>query len=175
MAKYSEEMICAMSMLGQHQATIFLGQAVQFPGTSMSATLAGVPPSKLLELPVAEEMQLGMTNGLAMAGYIPVSIFPRWNFLLLAMNQLVNHLDKMPLSGFKTKAIIRTAVGAQDPLHPGYQHIGDFTNAVEQMCDSLEFYVLRSPADIVPSYQYALERTDGRSTVLVEYGDYYAT
>ena len=30
-----------------------------------------------------------------MSGKIPVSIFPRWNFLLLAINQLVNHLDKL--------------------------------------------------------------------------------
>ena len=38
---------------------------------------------------------MGMTIGLLMAGKIPVSIYPRWNFLLLAINQLVNHLDKL--------------------------------------------------------------------------------
>ena len=61
----------------------------------MTNTLSDVPKEKLLEMPVDEEMQMGMTNGLAVAGTVPVSIYPRWNFLLLAVNQLVNHLDRM--------------------------------------------------------------------------------
>ena len=44
---------------------------------------------------MAEELQMGITTGLALNGSIPVSIFPRWNFLMLAMNQLINHLDKI--------------------------------------------------------------------------------
>ena len=58
---------------------------------------------KKLELPVTEEMQMGMTIGLLMNGYIPVSIFPRWNFMLLAINQLVNHLDKLHIMNGKNK------------------------------------------------------------------------
>ena len=68
-------------------------------------------------MPVTEEMQMGITTGLMMAGYTPVSIFPRWNFLLLAMNQLVNHLDKfniMTNGKYKSKAIIRTGIGSKD-------------------------------------------------------------
>jgi hypothetical protein len=32
---------------------------------------------------------------------------------------------------------------------------------------------LEEPGDVFPSYQKALEREDGRSTLIVEYGDYY--
>ena len=85
-----------MNFLGKKRNTIFIGQAVEVPGTAMFNTLIDVPKKKLLELPVAEEMQMGMSLGLAMDGNIPISIFPRWNFLLLATNQLINHLDKFP-------------------------------------------------------------------------------
>ena len=82
-----------MKYLGLKKNIIFIGQAVEDPGTAMSNTLKSVSKKKLLELPVAEEMQMGMTLGLAMDGNIPVSIFPRGNFLLYAVNQLINHID----------------------------------------------------------------------------------
>ena len=108
--KYFDELKKSMNYLAVNEKTIFIGQAVEVPGTAMTNTLKGINPKKLLELPVAEEMQMGITTGLALDGNIPVSIFPRWNFVLLAMNQLINHLDKVNImsnNGFKTKAIIR--------------------------------------------------------------------
>ena len=174
--KYFDELKKSMNYLAASEKTIFIGQAVEVPGTAMTNTLKGINPKKLLELPVAEEMQMGITTGLALDGNIPVSIFPRWNFVLLAMNQLINHLDKVNImsnNGFKTKAIIRTGVGSQRPLHPQYQHIGDFTDMVRKMCSSLDVIQLNEPADIFPSYKKALDRDDGRSTILVEFGDHH--
>ena len=113
-----------MSYLADNEKTIFIGQAVEVPGTAMTNTLKGINSQKLLELPVAEEMQMGMTLGLALDGNIPISIFPRWNFVLLAMNQLINHLDKVNImsnNGFKVKTIVRTGIGSQRPLHPHVQ------------------------------------------------------
>ncbi len=174
--KYFDELKKSMNYLAASEKTIFIGQAVEVPGTSMTNTLKEINPKKLLELPVAEEMQMGITTGLALDGNIPVSIFPRWNFVLLAMNQLINHLDKVNImsnNGFKTKAIIRTGVGSQRPLHPQYQHIGDFTDMVRKMCSSLDVIQLNEPEDIFPSYKKALDREDGRSTILVEFGDHH--
>jgi len=174
--KYFEELKKSMNYLAKDDRTIFLGQAVKVDGTAMSTTLKEINPTKLIELPVAEEMQMGMTNGLAIYGQIPVSIFPRWNFLLLAMNQLVNHLDKINImsnEGFKVKAIIRTGIGSQRPLNPQHQHTGDFTEAVKKMCTTIDVIKLNDPDDIFPSYEKALKREDGRSTILVEFGDYY--
>ena len=165
-----------MEYLATDPRTLFIGQAVAVPGTAMSNTLKDIDPTRLLELPVAEEMQMGMTTGLALAGMVPVSLFPRWNFLLCAMSQLINHLDKvgvMSHDGFKTKAIVRTSIGAERPLHPQHQHVGDFTDAVRAMCSSIEVIRLDEPQDIFPAYQRALLRDDGRSTLLVEWGDFY--
>lgn len=174
--KYFDELKKAMNYLAKDNKTIFLGQAVRVPGTAMSNTLKDINREKLIELPVAEEMQMGMTNGFAINGFIPVSIFPRWNFLILAMNQLVNHLDKIKLMSnatFKTKVIIRTGIGSQRPLHPQFQHIGDFTESVKKMCTNIEVIRLEEVKDIFPAYKKALTRKDGKSTLLVEYGDYY--
>ena len=132
--------------------------------------------SGLAVAPVAEELQLGMTTGLALAGMVPVSIFPRWNFLLCAMNQLVNHLDKIQVmsnGGYKIKVIVRTGIGSQRPLHPQHQHVGDFTEALRSMCTTIDIIRLDEPSDIYPAYQKALWREDGRSTILVEHGDFY--
>ena len=165
-----------MNHLAKNERTIFLGQAVKVPGTSMSNTFKEINPNKLIELPVAEEMQMGIANGLAINGLIPVSVFPRWNFLLLAINQLINHLDKIKLmsnDGYKTKVIIRTGIGSEKPLHPQYQHVGDFTEAIQKMCTTIDVIRLDEPSDIFSSYEKALLRDDGKSTILVEYGDYY--
>ncbi len=165
-----------MEFLSEDSKSVFIGQAVEVPGTAMFNTLKNIDKDKLIELPVAEEMQMGITVGLALNGNIPISIFPRWNFLLYAINQLVNHLDKVNImsnNGFKAKAIIRTGIGSQRPLHPQYQHIGDFTEAIKKMCTTIDVIKLNEPEDIFPSYKKALIREDGKSTLLVEYGDYY--
>jgi len=174
--KYFEELKKTMNYLAKDERTIFLGQAVRVEGTAMFNTLKEIEKKKLIELPVAEEMQMGMTNGLALNSLIPVSIFPRWNFLLLAMNQLINHLDKIKLmsnDSYKTKAIIRTSIGSERPLHPQHQHVGDFTDPVKKMCTNIEIIRLEEAKDIFPAYEKALNRKDGKSTIVVEYGDYY--
>ena len=174
--KYFDELKRSMEFLASDPRTVFIGQAVAFPGTAMSNTLMGVPKEKLVELPVAEEMQMGMSLGMGLNRLIPVTIFPRWNFLLLAINQLVNHVDKarvMSNGGYDPKIIIRTGIGSERPLHTQHQHIGDFTDAIRKMCTTIEVIRLKEPEDIFPAYEKSLLRDDGRNTILVEYGDYY--
>ena len=174
--KYFDEIKRSMDWLGSKEDTMFLGQAVEYAGTAMTNTLKDVNPDKLLEMPVDEEMQMGITNGLALNGTVPISIFPRWNFLLLAVNQIVNHLDKIKILSddeYKPKVIIRTGVGAERPLHPQYQHVGDYTTAFREMCTNIEVIRIKEPEDAFPAYRRAYMREDGKSTIVVEYGDYY--
>ena len=121
-------------------------------------------------------MQMGVTLGLAMDGNIPISIYPRWNFLLYAVNQMINHVDKFTVMAgkkIKPKIIIRTGVGSKRPLHPQFQHVGDFTQAFRKMTTTIDVIQLKEPKDIFPAYKKALLRNDGKNTILVEYGDYY--
>ena len=174
--KYFKELKRSMEYLASNPKTFFLGQAVEVPGTAMSNTLKDVKKSKLIELPVAEEMQMGMTLGLAMDNNVPISIFPRWNFLLYGINQLINHIDKFKImNGNKIvpKMIIRTSIGSQRPLHPQFQHIGDFSEAIQKMCTTIKVIKLEDSNKIFSEYKKAYERNDGINTILVEYGDYY--
>ena len=175
--KYFDELKRAMDFLASHEKTIFIGQAVAYPGTAMTNTLKDVPKQKLYEMPVTEEMQMGVSTGLGIDGWIPINIYPRWNFLLLSVNQLVNHLDRLPHisnDGYKPKIIIRTGIGSERPLHPQHQHIGDFTEFFKNILENIEVIRLEEPEDIFPAYKKALNRIDGRQTLLVEYGDYYS-
>ena len=128
----------AITWLGQQPDTLFLGQGVGCPGTRLSASFEGVPAEKKLEMPVAEALQLGISIGLSLEGFVPVSVFPRLNFLLCAMDMLVLHLDKLPVySAYRPKVIIRTAVGNKAPLDAGPQHTGDYFEALLMMLDTV--------------------------------------
>ena len=177
MGKYFDELKRAMDYLGDQPDTLFLGQAVEYKGTAMTNTLRDIPREKLLEMPVDEEMQMGITNGMAVNNTVPISIYPRWNFLLLAINQMINHLDRMPEFShgeYVPKVIIRTSIGSQRPLHPQAQHVGDFTDGIRLMTKNIEVIRLEEPEEIFPAYHKAYNRTDGKSTLIVEYGDYYS-
>jgi len=176
MGKYFEELKRAMDYLGEQPDTVFLGQAVEYAGTAITNTLKGVPREKLLEMPVTEEMQMGITNGLAAGGNVPISIYPRWNFLLCAVNQLVNHLDRFKEYShgeYVPKAIIRVGIGSVRPLNPQVQHTGDFTQVFRGMLRNIEVIRCEEPEDVFPAYYKAYNRDDGKSTLVVEYGDYY--
>jgi len=164
-----------MTDLGCKKNTLFLGQATLFSGHSISGTLEGVPKEKLIELPVMEEAQMGICTGLSLEGYVPVSIYPRFNFMMLAINQLVNHIDKMKemTKGMLIpKVIVRVAVGASKPLDGGSQHTQDFTESIKHMLTDTKLVELTEPEQIFPAFKEAYNR-DG-STVLVEWGDFYA-
>jgi pyruvate/2-oxoglutarate/acetoin dehydrogenase E1 component len=171
-----DELSRAMDLMGSHSNTIFVGQSVEVAGTAMRNTLLNVDESKLLELPVEEDFQLGLSIGMALTGFVPISIFPRWNFLLLATNQIVNHLDKLrdlTQNESPGKVIIRTGIGSKKPLHPGPQHTGDFTEAFKLMCPNINVVRLDSAESIFEEYQNAYNRSDGVSSLLIEWSDKY--
>ena len=171
-----DELTRAMEYLGKFDNTIFIGQSVEVAGTAMRNTLLNIDDNKLVEMPVDEDFQMGLATGMALTGLIPISIFPRWNFLLLATNQIVNHLDKLKeITQNKNpgKVIIRTGIGSVIPLHPGPQHTGDFTEAFRLMCSNLNIVRLDKTSVIFDEYQKAYERTDGVSSLLIEWSDKY--
>lgn len=165
-SEYKDALSGAMKKLSEHKRTTFIGQGVRDPGTFMSTTLNDVPMEKRNELPVAEEMQMGMSIGLALDGYIPITIYPRYNFIVSAMSQLVNHLNVM-----QPHVIVRVGVGSTAPLDPGPQHRGDHTRAFRLMLPNVTIVKLYKASIIIPEYMKALQRKG--STILVEVADYY--
>ena len=176
--KYKDELIRAMNWLGEKEDTFFIGQAVAYSGHAISSTLDKVPQTKRHEMPVAEELQMGMSTGLALEGFVPITVYPRFDFFILTCNQLVNHLDKMRemSKGEKTpRVIIRVSIGAKKPLDAGVQHTQNHTEAFKGMLTEVDVVLLEEPEQIFPSFQHAYERQYSKSTLIIEYGEYYGT
>ena len=171
---YKEEIFKGMELLNSHPKTIFMGQAVEYAGTALTHQVKNFPKEKLLELPVAEEFQAGVALGLAIEVYIPVSMYPRMNFIILAMNQIVNHLDKweaMSMGQSKPKVIMKAVVGSEFPLDPGHQHKANYTQSFKSSCTNIDVVELLYPDKIVQTYENAL--SSDRSTLIIEHGDLY--
>lgn len=174
--KYFDELKRTMEWIAQQPHTIFLGQTVAGPGTFMYQTLRDVSKDRTLEMPVNESFQMQFTIGLALAGYVPISVYPRQNFLLLATGDMANVLDKIPVISSNQVLpliIIRVAVGPDSPVHPGHQHVGNYAEGFRGMFKWIEIVELNEPEDIFPAYQHALERKDNKSTLMIEHGNYY--
>jgi len=169
LAEVDELLNQAMLMLAAQPKSIFLGQNVEYTGNVMYKSLEGIPSEQRLELPVCEDLQMGMSTGLALQGFLPISIYPRFDFLLLAANQLVNHLDKLSECSqgqWKPKVIIRTKVGSKTPLNAGPQHTQDHTDAFDMMLTNVDIWHIIDWRDILPTYKIAIQNS--RSCLIVE-------
>ncbi|OGX24665.1 MAG: hypothetical protein A3D10_09165 [Omnitrophica WOR_2 bacterium RIFCSPHIGHO2_02_FULL_48_11] len=174
--KYFDELKRTMEWIAQQPKTIFVGQTVAGPGTFMFQTLRDVSKDKTLEMPINESFQMQFTIGMALAGYIPISVYPRQNFLLLATGDMCNMLDKIPAISSNTllpKILIRVATGPDAPVHPGHQHVGNYAEAFRKLFHWIEVVELNDPEEIFPAYKHALERKDNKATLLIEHGNFY--
>ena len=169
MDNYREELDRSMQYLASKQDTIFLGQSMVYGGIAIAKSFKNIPQDRKIEMPVAENLQLGISTGLALKGFVPVTVYPRWNFLLLAADQLVNHLDKlveMTDGQFNPKVIIRVAVGVKKPVDPQEQHVGDFSKEFSKMLRNVNVVKLGDAKEIFPAYERAYAGSS--STILVE-------
>lgn len=156
----------AMRRLAEEPNSIFVGQSVEYDGAAIYDSLEGIPREKRLEFPVVENLQLGYCTGLSLVGQLPICIYPRMDFMLLAMDQLVNHLDKLPLYGWKPKVIIRTAVGQKKPLDAGPQHTQNYTRPLQLVLQNVLVCEVRTPDEVKDAYERSLKSRN--STLIVE-------
>ena len=124
-------------MLAKHKDTLFIGQSVKYSGNAIFNTLKGVPEKKKIELPVFEDVQMGISIGLALNGFIPITCYPRFDFLVLAFNQMVNHLDKiknMSNKQYTPKNYHKKLLLDQKiPLDGGPQHTQNYTEIFKKI------------------------------------------
>lgn len=171
-SSYKNALIESMDFVSQIDNIIFIGQQIIYPGNPMSTTLINVPKDKMIEVPVMEETQMGMSLGLAMAGRIVVSFYPRWNFLICAANQLINHIDKyQEMTGKTVNILIRVGKGSDNPLDPGPQHKANYLEEFKSMCLNIKFHDFRNADKILETYKNAV--ITGGVHVFVEYPDLY--
>ena len=172
MKKYKDELIKSMEWLEQKDNTIFLGQSVKYSGNAIYNTLKTLPEESRLETPVFEEVQMGMSVGLGMTNMCVITFYPRWDFVICAANQLINHLDKFKhMTGYDSHVIIRVGKGSDDPLDPGVQHKADYTEEFKSMLDDVEIINLYDKSNIYETYKKAYN--DKKPIILVEYPEKY--
>jgi pyruvate/2-oxoglutarate/acetoin dehydrogenase E1 component len=101
----------------REQSIIVLGMGVDDPKRILGTTsklLEKYGPRRILDTPLAEDGMTGVAIGAALAGLRPVHVHIRMDFLLLAMNQLVNMAAKichMYAGALSVPLVIRSIIG----------------------------------------------------------------
>ena len=169
---YKDELTKSMNYLAEKPNTIFVGQQIVFKGNPMSTTIEEVPTDKMIETPVFEEVQMGMSIGLGMTNMCVVTFYPRWDFVICAANQLINHLDKFKhMTGYDLHVIIRVGKGSDYPLDPGVQHKADYSDAFKSMLSDIKIINLNDKSNIYETYKKAY--LNKKPIILVEYTEKY--
>ena len=172
MSPYKDELTKAMTFLAEKEDTIFIGQQIVYAGNPMSTTLGNVPKEKMIETPVMEETQMGISLGMAIMGKTVISFYPRWDFLVSAANQLINHADKFEhMTGKKANILIRVGVGSKDPLDPGIQHRNDYSKEFKSILQFTKVHELKKVEDIYRIYTESYDA--GGVHILVEWPELY--
>ena len=171
MNAYKQAILEQMELFAKDPKVIFLGQ--QVASESFYGTLETIPLDRRIEMPVAEELQMGMSIGLSLMGYLPISIYQRMDFLPRAMDQIVNHLNLLEESSrgmYKPRVIIRTTIGTKSPMDVGPQHSQDLTELMKYAC---KFLVLAPETAYDIHHSYNLARKLTKSILIVEKQELY--
>lgn len=170
---YKDALTRSMELLAQDPARRFLGYNVKYGGKA-NGTLATVPEDRLIETPVAENLVAGLACGMSLEGFKPVVWFERFDFVLNALDAIVNHLDKikeMSRGEFDPRVIFRCNVGgSKRPLYTGATHVQDFSSELRCMV-SFPVERVRTPDEVIDAYQRAAEADT--SYLITEYRDSY--
>ena len=145
--------------LEKNDNAIILGQGVNDP-TAIFGTTKGLNEKfgqeRVIDMPIAEEGMTGIALGSALNGLYPIQTHIRVDFLLVAMNQIVNMVAKykyMYGGTFEIPMLIRAVVGrswGQGPQHSQslqslFAHIPGLTVIMPSTAQS-----------VLDSYSYAI-------------------
>ncbi len=135
---YGEAICQGFEHLLSHHSNVFaIGQGVWSPwyvGNSMTGLDEKFGKERVIDTPVSELACTGAAIGAALCGYRPIVIHPRMDFMLLAVDQIVNQAAKWShmLGGHTAPAVTIRAIinrggeqGAQhsQALHAWFAHV----------------------------------------------------
>lgn len=138
--------------LAQNPKVVFLGENVINSGR-IYGTLDKVSTKSCIEMPVAENLIAGCGIGLAIAGYLPVVVFQRMDFMLIAADQIINHAALIPkmCPGVKLPILFVTFKATlKDKFYAGLQHTKDLSHVFEPYMEVYQY-----PSD----YQHIMTST----------------
>lgn len=103
-------------MMKRDSSVIVLGEGVDYKKAIFGST-AGLAESfganRVIDTPISEDAITGICIGLALEGMRPIMVHARVDFVMLAMNQIVNHAAKWSYmcGGAKVPIVIRAIIG----------------------------------------------------------------
>jgi len=139
---------------------IFIGYNVRCGGRAYGA-FKNIPDDNLLETPLAENLMLGLGMGVSLEGFRPVVFFERHEFLMNAMDAIVNTLDvieKISDGEFTMPVIIKTVAGSVKPFYAGLTHTRNFGYAFQSLV-SFPVYEPQTGAEVLAAYELAKAAT----------------
>ena len=162
---YKDAMIQSMTELAERDA-IFIGYNVKY-GNAIG-TLKNVPDDQKLETPVAENLMAGLAIGMSFEGFLPVIYYERHDFMLVAADAIVNHIDKIERIShgeFKCPVIIRAVTADAGPFYSGITHSQDFTKVFKE---AVSFPVVDpvTGVDVLNAFDDAV--LSGRPAMIIE-------
>ncbi|MBA4320609.1 MAG: pyruvate dehydrogenase [Flavobacterium sp.] len=110
--------------LSENSKVVLLGEDIKSPyGGAFKVTegLSEKYPGRILNTPISEAAIMGIANGLALGGFIPIVEIMFGDFLSLVFDQWLNHAAKFRMmynNKVKTPVILRTAVGGKRGYGP---------------------------------------------------------
>jgi pyruvate dehydrogenase E1 component beta subunit len=129
---FGEAIRMAISQAMESDERVFAyGQGINDPGGFFGSTVGlsdKFSEVRCFDVPLSEDSLIGMGVGAAIQGRRPIYVALRFDFLLLMMNQIVNHAAKWPLmSGYQSTVplTIRCIIGkdwGQAAQHSGAYH-----------------------------------------------------
>ncbi len=171
---YKDKLTDSMLKLVNEFGFIIIGQGVVAGGHGLSSTIPKELHKSCIELPVFEETQTGVALGMALNEDRVISLYPRFDFFILGLNQFINHADKVEqMSGkrFNPNIIFRVGVGAKVPLDAGPQHTNNYTTEMRSMLTGIQVTEIGKTDD--PLEIYTCAATKGGLHLIVEHSEYY--
>ncbi len=135
---------------------VFIGYNVRY-GAAYGA-FKNIPDDQRLETPLAENIMLGLGMGMSLEGIRPVVFFERHEFLLNAMDAIVNTLDVIETISdgeFKMPVIIKAVAGGIKPFYAGLTHTRNLAAAVRGFV-SFPVYAPETGAEVQAAYHLAM-------------------
>lgn len=104
--------------LTNNDKVILLGEDIRDPFGGCFKATQGIStkfPQRVINTPISEAAITGISTGLAIGGFIPIVEIMFYDFLPLAMDQILNHMSKFKsLWGIDINVTIRTVIGRTD-------------------------------------------------------------
>ena len=171
---YKQTLTKVMSNLVEKNQFYIIGQGAIDGGHGMSSTIEKKLSKNCIELPVFEETQTGIALGMGLTGTNIISIYPRFDFFISGLNQLINHSDKLNIMSqgkFRPTIIFRVGVGAKKPLDGGPQHTNNYTKQLQEMLTEISVHELVRGCDLEMIYGSAVKNKGIH--LIVEHYDLY--